>query len=129
MNNVSLTGRLTRDVELRYSQGSNLAVGKFSIAVQRERKNAEGKYDVDFINCVAFGKTAEALVNYTGKGKLIGVVGRIQTGNYTDKDGKKVYTTEVLVDKSDILEWGDKQQQPAYQEPAWAQLNDEDIPF
>lgn len=129
MNNVSLTGRLTRDVELRYTQGSNLAVGKFSIAVQRERKNAEGKYDVDFINCVAFGKTAEALVNYTGKGKLIGVVGRIQTGNYTDKDGKKVYTTEVLVDKSDILEWGDKQQQPAYQEPAWAQLNDEDIPF
>lgn len=100
MNKVELLGRLTRDPEVRYSQGDNAtATARYSVAVNRRFKNAEGNYDADFINCVSFGKTAEFIEKYFRKGDMIAVVGRIQTGSYTNKDNQKVYTTDVVVDE------------------------------
>ena len=105
MNKVELVGRLTRDPEVRYSQGENAsAIARFSIAVNRRFKNAEGNYDADFINCVAFGKSGEFVEKYFKKGMAIGVTGRIQTGSYTNKDGVKVYTTDVVVEETEFVE-------------------------
>lgn len=101
MNVVTLLGRMTKDAEVRYSQGDNqTAVARFAIAVDRKSKDA----GTDFINCVAFGKTAEVIEKYFGKGKRIGIVGHIQTGSYTNKEGAKVYTTDVVVDSLDFIE-------------------------
>lgn len=103
MNKVILLGNLTRDIEMKYSTGDNAtAIARFSIAVSRKTKNVEGKYDSDFINCVAFGKTAEFIQKYFAKGSKIAVAGRIQTGSYTNKDGNKVYTTDVVVEDVDF---------------------------
>jgi single-strand DNA-binding protein len=100
MNKVILLGRLTRDPEVRYSQSDNsTATARFSLAVNRKFKNAEGNYDADFINCVAFGKIAEFIEKYFNKGDMIALTGRIQTGSYTNKDGVKVYTTDVVVEE------------------------------
>lgn len=105
MNKVELVGRLTRDPEVRYTQGENAsAVARFSVAVNRRFKNAEGNYDADFINCVAFGKSAEFIEKYFRKGMAIGLTGRIQTGSYTNKDGVKVYTTDVVVEEAEFVE-------------------------
>ena len=105
MNKVQLVGRLTRDPEIRYSQGENAtATARFSVAVNRRFKNSEGNYDADFINCVAFGKSAEFVEKYFKKGMAIGLTGRIQTGSYTNKDGQKVYTTEVVADEIEFAE-------------------------
>jgi single-strand DNA-binding protein len=103
MNQVVLTGRLTKDIELRYAEGSGKAIGKFSLAVDRDFKK-EGQTDVDFINCIAFDKKAETIANYVKKGHKLGVIGRIQTGSYDNKDGNKVYTTDVIVDKIEFLQ-------------------------
>ena len=105
MNKVQLVGRLTRDPEIRYSQGENAtATARFSVAVNRRFKNSEGNYDADFINCVAFGKSAEFIEKYFKKGMAIGLTGRIQTGSYTNKDGQKVYTTDVVVEETEFVE-------------------------
>lgn len=105
MNKCELVGRLTRDPEVRYSQGENAsAIARFSIAVNRRFKNAEGNYEADFINCVAFGKSGEFIEKYFKKGMAIGVTGRIQTGSYTNKDGVKVYTTDVVVEEAEFVE-------------------------
>lgn len=105
MNKVILVGRFTRDPEIRYSTGeSATATARFSLAVNRRFKNAEGNYDADFINCVAFGKTAEFIEKYFNKGMAIGITGRIQTGSYTNKDGQKVYTTDVVVEEAEFVE-------------------------
>lgn len=105
MNKINLVGRLVRDVEIRYSQGENAnATARFSLAVTRKFKNAEGNYDADFINCVAFGKTAEFIEKYFRKGMAIGLSGRLQTGSYTNKDGVKVYTTDVVVEETEFVE-------------------------
>ena len=105
MNKVQLVGRLTRDPEIRYSQGENAtATARFSVAVNRRFKNSEGNYDADFINCVAFGKSAEFMEKYFKKGMAIGLTGRIQTGSYTNKDGQKVYTTDVVVEETEFVE-------------------------
>ena len=105
MNKVQLVGRLTRAPEIRYSQGENAtATARFSVAVNRRFKNAEGNYDADFINCVAFGKSAEFVEKYFKKGMAIGLTGRIQTGSYTNKDGQKVYTTDVVVEETEFVE-------------------------
>ena len=105
MNKVQLVGRWTRDPEIRYSQGENAtATARFSVAVNRRFKNAEGNYDADFINCVAFGKSAEFVEKYFKKGMAIGLTGRIQTGSYTNKDGQKVYTTDVVVEETEFVE-------------------------
>lgn len=101
LNNAILLGRLTRDVEVRYAQGSDLAVGRFTVAVERDYK-AEGadKPETDFISCVAFGKNAEFISKHFKQGSMICVMGRIQTGSYTNKDGVKVYTTDLNVEKA-----------------------------
>jgi single-strand DNA-binding protein len=103
MNTTLLTGRLTRDPELRYGQ-SGTAVCKFNLAVRGYKKD-----DTDFINCTCFGKTAENLAQYQQKGSLIGVEGRLQSGKY-DKDGKTIFTLDVIVQNIEFLGSGKKQE-------------------
>lgn len=103
MNVVTLIGRLTRDVELRYTPNGN-AVGRFSLAVNRRVANQNGERTADFINCVIWNKPAETLANYTKKGSLIGIQGRIQTGSYENQQGQRVYTTDIVVENFDFLE-------------------------
>ena len=103
MNKAILVGRLTRDPELK-STANGTNVCSFSVAVNRRYKNAEGNYDADFINCTAWRQTAEFVSKYFTKGRMIGVVGSIQTRNYDDKDGKKVYVTEVAADEVHFVE-------------------------
>ena len=103
INNVVLVGRLTKDIELRYTQ-TGIAVARFTLAVNRAFSNQQGEKEADFISCIAWRKQAENLANYMRKGNQIGVVGRIQTGSYDDKDGKRVYTTEVVADAIQFLE-------------------------
>lgn len=107
INNVVLVGRLTKDVELKYSQ-SGTAVVKFILAVNRQFKK-EGQPDADFISCTAFSKTAENLANFMRKGSQIGVIGNIQTGSY-DKDGQRIYTTDVICNSIQFLESKNEQQ-------------------
>lgn len=104
MNKVELLGRLTKDVELRYSQGAQtMAIARFTVAINR-RVAADRQQTADFIGCIAFGKTAENIDKYFHKGNQIAVVGRIQTGSYTNKDNQKVYTTDVVVDEFDFVD-------------------------
>ena len=104
MNKVILMGRLTRDPEIRYSQGErSTAVARYSLAVNRTFKR-DGEPDADFINCVAFGRQAEFAEKYFHKGIRIVITGRIQTGSYTNKDGVRVYTTEVIVGDQEFAE-------------------------
>lgn len=103
INNVVLIGRLTRDVELRYTP-SNQAVATFTLAVNRNFKNQDGEREADFINCVMWRQQAENLANWTKKGALIGVTGRIQTRNYENQQGQRVYVTEVIADSFQVLE-------------------------
>jgi single-strand DNA-binding protein len=107
MNNVALIGRLTRDPEVRYTSGTQMAVARFTIAVDRQFKR-DGEPTADFIPIVAFGKTAELCERYISKGRQVAVEGRIQTGSYTNKDGNKVYTTDVVANRVEFLEWGDR---------------------
>ena len=105
MNKVILMGRLTRDAEVRYSQGENsTAIARFSLAVDRRFRRDGDEQTADFINCVAFGKTAEFIEKYINKGRQICVSGRIQTGSYTNRDGQKIYTTEVVVEEVDFAD-------------------------
>lgn len=113
MNNVVLMGRLTRDVELRYTQGSNVAYARFNIAVdknlskdKKQELESKGQPTADFINVVAWGKLAENISNYTAKGLKILIQGSIQTGSY-EKDGQKVYTTDVLASNVEFIDWKD----------------------
>lgn len=104
MNKVILMGRLTRDPEVRYSQGaSQTAVARFSIAVDRRFKR-EGEPDADFFNCTAFGKQAEFIERYLRKGIKVVVCGRIQNDNYTNKDGQMVYSVRVMIDEVEFAE-------------------------
>ena len=106
MNKVILMGRLTRDPEVRYSQGENAtAVARYTLAVDRRfRRNNDGEQSADFIGCVAFGKSAEFAEKYFRQGIKVVVTGRIQTGSYTNKDGQKVYTTDVVVEDQEFAE-------------------------
>ena len=105
MNKVILMGRLTRDPEVRYSQGENaLAIARYTLAVDRRAARREGEATADFINCVAFGRSAEFAERYLRQGTKIVVSGRIQTGSYTNRDGQKVYTTEVVVEEHEFAE-------------------------
>ena len=104
MNKVILMGRLTRDPEVRYSQGDNAsAVARYTLAVDRRFKR-DGEQSTDFINCVAFGRTAEFAERYLRQGTKMVVTGRIQTGSYTNRDGVKVYTTDVVVEEQEFAE-------------------------
>ncbi len=104
MNKVILMGRLTRDPEVRYSAGENaLAIARYTLAVDRRFKR-DGEATADFINCVSFGRTAEFAERYFHKGIRITICGRIQTGSYTNREGQKVYTTEVVVEEQEFAE-------------------------
>ena len=112
MNKVELIGRLTRDADVRYTQnqnGENMAIARYTLAVDRRGKDA----GADFISCVAFGKNAEFAEKYLHQGMKIAVSGRIQTGNYTNKDGQKVYTTDVVVEDIEFAESKAKDSQEA----------------
>lgn len=106
MNKVILMGRLTRDPEVRYSQGENsMAIARYSLAVDRRvNRNSQDGQTADFINCVAFGRSGEFAEKYFRKGTKILVEGRIQTGSYTNKEGVKVFTTDIVVDNQEFAE-------------------------
>lgn len=134
MNNVTLTGRITKDLELKYTQNGK-AYCRFTLAVDRglskEKKQeaeANGQPTADFINCVAWGTTAEVLNRYTAKGKKILVNGSIETGSYTAQDGSKRYTTDVLVNRAEILEFADNNNVNNQDTRPFGQF-DEEMPF
>lgn len=141
LNNVSLVGRLTKDVELRYTP-SNVAVATFTLAVNRTFKNENGEREADFINCVMWRQQAENLANWAKKGALIGITGRIQTRSYDNQQGQRVYVTEVVAEQFQLLEsrnsQGQSQTRPAHQEtPDFSRsentnpldISDDDLPF
>lgn len=103
INNTVLVGRLTKDVELRYTP-SNVAVATFTLAVNRTFKNENGDREADFINCVMWRQQAENLANFAKKGALIGITGRIQTRSYDNQQGQRVYVTEVVAEQFQLLE-------------------------
>lgn len=105
MNKVIITGRLTKEPEVRYSQteNGNMAIARYTLASDRKFKK-DGEQNADFISCIAFGKSGEFAEKYLHKGTKIAVVGRIQTGSYTNKDGNKVYTTDVVVEEQEFCE-------------------------
>ena len=107
INNVVLVGRLTRDPELRYTP-SNVAVATFSLAVNRNFKNQAGDREADFISCIMWRQQAENFANWSKKGALVAVVGRIQTRSYDNQQGQRVYATEVVAESFQILEKRDK---------------------
>ena len=112
MNSVVLIGRLTRDPEVKYIPDNQMAVATFTLAINRPAKKGEEK-KADFPRITVFGKQAENCERYLAKGRLVGIQGRIQTGSYTNKNGQTVYTTDVVADRVEFLEWGDKAQQTA----------------
>lgn len=135
INNVTLIGRLTRDAELRYTP-SNIATAQFNIACNRNFKNANGEYDADFINCVMWREQAERFCNWTRKGMLVGITGRIQTRNYENQQGQRVYITEVVAENFQVLEKRDntanqnsmtEQMPPSYTSPM--DITDDKLPF
>ena len=111
MNKVIMIGRTTKDCELKQTPAGNSVV-EFSIAVKRAFKSANGEYESDFFNCVAFAKLAETISRYVKKGDQIAVEGRLQTRNYTNKEGKKVYVTEIIVDNVEFLQTKKEEQAP-----------------
>ncbi len=129
MNKVILMGRLTRDPDIRYSQGENAtAVARYTLAVDR-RFRRDGEQSADFIGCVAFGRQAEFAEKYLHQGTKIAITGRIQTGSYTNRDGNKVYTTDVVVEEQEFAEskaasasgaqnYSEPRQESSYSRPA-----------
>ncbi|AZF89032.1 single-stranded DNA-binding protein [Streptococcus phage CHPC642] len=103
INNVVLVGRMTKDAELKHT-GNNIAVASFSLAVNRNFKDANGEREADFINCVIWRQQAENLANWAKKGALIGITGRIQTRSYENQQGQRVYVTEVVAENFQMLE-------------------------
>ena len=138
MNKVILIGRLTRDPEVKYTQGENpTAIARYSLAVNRKFKR-DGEQEADFNSCVAFGKNGEFAEKYLHKGTKIAVCGRIQTGCYTIKDGQKVYTKDVVVEEHEFCESKGSGtsggRQPQYETDSDGFMNipdgiDEDLPF
>lgn len=144
MNSVVLIGRLTRDPEVRYTPSTQMAVATFSIAIDRPTGQGKEK-QTDFPRITVFGRQAENCERFLTKGRLVGVQGRIQTGSYKNKDGVTVYTTDVVANNVEFLEWGDrggdgsrnntsvptgfqKMDEPSVPE-GFSSLDDDDIPF
>lgn len=131
INNVTLIGRMTRDAELKQTP-SGQSVAIFNLAVNRNFKNSDGEREADFINCVIWGTSAENLTNWTKKGALIAVVGRIQTRNYENQQGQRVYVTEVVVEKFQTLEKKDNAANANSlhdQAPNVPDVSDDGLPF
>lgn len=116
MNSVNLIGRLTKDPEVRYTN-SQTAVATFAVAIDRGKDRDGNDRGTDFPRVTVFGRQAENCQKYLAKGRLVGISGRIQTGSYTNQNGEKVYTTDVIADRVEFLEWGDKSQQSQPQSP------------
>lgn len=105
MNKVILMGRLTRDPEVRYTQGNDsMCIARYTLAVDRRQRQQDGRQGADFINCVTFGRDAEFAEKYFRQGTKIAVVGKIQTGSYTNRDGQKVYTTDIVINEQEFAE-------------------------
>ena len=104
MNKVILMGRLTRDPEIRYSQTNNIPIATYTLAVDRPNRNGSDGPTADFLRCISFQKSAEFAEQYLRKGIKIAVTGRIQTGSYTNRDGQKVYTTDIVVENQEFAE-------------------------
>lgn len=130
MNNVSLLGRTTKDIELRYSQSGEMAIANFTLAVNRTFKR-EGQPEADFIRCICFGKRAEALEKYVVKGQQIAVTGHIQTGSYDNQEGKKIFTTDVIVDQWYFAESKRQESEPNSSTEGFypVDVDDNDLPF
>lgn len=111
MNNVELIGRLTRDPDIRYTSGSQMAVATFPIAIDRP-PDKDGNKQTDFPRITVFGKQAESCEKYLKKGRMVAVQGRIQTGSYKDKNGNTIYTTDVVATRIEFIDWGNQQQAP-----------------
>ena len=125
LNKVVLIGRLTKDPKLRYTQ-SNIATTRFTLAVDRGFTGQDGQKQTDFIPVVTWRKQAENCAKYLAKGRLVAVAGRIQTGSY-EKDGRRIYTTDINADEVKFLEWGDKQ---ADDVPGFTPTDDDtELPF
>ena len=151
MNGVVLIGRLTKDPEVRYISESQTAVATFTVAINRGKDKAGNDRGADYPRVTVFGRQAENCERFLAKGRLVGIQGRIQTGSYTNKSGQTVYTTDVIADRVEFLEWGDRNeragsgyqnqergQQSLRQEPAdrdidvpegFRAIQDDDIPF
>lgn len=132
MNNVCLIGRLTADPEIRYTQIENIMVAQFNLAVNRAYAKQGEERKADFITIVAWGKTAEFCSKYFRKGQQVGVTGRIETGSYDDKDGKKVYTTKVIaehVDFADSNKNENSNNNPFDTSTPQSPITDDDLPF
>ena len=141
MNKCIFIGRLVKEPDIRYAQNQNsTCVAKFSIAVDRKFKQKEGDPTADFINCVAFGKLGELVEKYVTKGSKVNIVGRLQTGNYTNKEGQKVYTNDIVVEEIEFLDNKTKSEGGSQQENRPAPANgdgfmnipdgiDEELPF
>lgn len=142
MNSVVLIGRLTKDPEVRYIPESQMAVATFTVAIDRPARQGKEK-QTDFPRVTVFGKQAENCERFLTKGRLVGIQGRIQTGSYKNKEGATVYTTDVVADRVEFLEWGDKggdgmrssipsgfqsMDEPSIPE-GFSSLDDDDIPF
>ena len=128
-NGVHIMGRITKDLELRHTQ-SGTAVCQFCVAVTRSFKDANGEYQSDFIDCVAWRNSAEFITKYFSKGAMIALDGKLQTGNYTDKDGNKRKATEVLVSSAAFT--GEKREaaaKPIPTEDDYSAISDDDLPF
>lgn len=133
MNSVVLIGRLTRDPELRYVPDSQLAVATFNLAIDRPLREGKEK-QTDFPRITVFGRQAENCGKFLAKGRLVAVQGRIQTGSYQNKDGQTVYTTDVVADRVEFLEWGERKEESPVKESSsipegFQALDDDDIPF
>ena len=137
INNVTLVGRMTDNAELRYTP-NNQAVATFRLAVNRQFKNQNGEREADFINCVIWRQQAENLANWAKKGALIGITGRIQTRNYENQQGQRVYVTEVVADNFQLLEFNKQNNQGHSQgqsQPDFARqtepfsIDDDSLPF
>ena len=129
MNQVTLIGRLTKDPEVRHS--GEMVFARFSLAIDRPPKK-DGTKETDFPNIVVFGRQAENCEKYVAKGRLVAVEGRLQTGSYTNNEGRKIYTTEVIANRVEFLEWGDKPKETKPQDDVpqgFEAIDDEDIPF
>lgn len=137
MNSVVLIGRLTRDPEVRYISESQMAVATFTVAIDRPVRSGQEK-KTDFPRITVFGRQAENCERFLAKGRLVGIQGRIQTGSYTNKDGATVYTTDVVANSVEFLEWGDRNgdgdtqnrtEQPDDIPDGFCAIDNDDIPF
>ena len=137
MNTVTLIGRLTRDPELRYISSTGNAVARFAIAVNRPFAKKDAEVTADFFNIVVWGKRAETCANYLKKGLQVAIQGRIQNNNYTDKNGVKQYSVEIVAENVEFIDWGDKKGQgnqsndsfDDIDEVGYRAIQDDDVPF